>query len=123
MLIDKSCATRLIRTMEEEGLVRRVRSECDRRTYWLDLTESGQKLYRSASAAHDRYAQKRFSGIDIDVEALVVDLEMLADLLGREAKRAEPKEVNTQRHNGPIPSMNARSLQRQRTERDPGTVG
>jgi DNA-binding MarR family transcriptional regulator len=89
MLVDKSCATRLIRTMEQEGLVRRVRSESDRRTYWLDLTESGRKLYRSASAAHDRYAQKRFSEIDIDVEALVGDLEMLADSLGREAKRVE----------------------------------
>jgi len=91
MLIDKSCATRLIRTMEQEGLVRRVRSESDRRAYWLDLTESGRKLYRSASAAHDRYAQKRFSEIDVDVEALVNDLETLADSLGREVKRAEPR--------------------------------
>ena len=83
MLIDKSSTTRLIRSMEEEGLVRRARSETDRRTYGLSLSESGKKLYRSASAAHERYAQNRFSDLDIDVEALANDLEVLAHSLER----------------------------------------
>ncbi len=55
------------------------------------LGHQKSEAFFSASAAHDRYAQKRFSEIDIDVEALVNDLEMLADSLGREAKRVEPR--------------------------------
>jgi len=86
MLIDKSSATRLIRSMEDEGLVRRLQSESDRRTCCLYLSESGKKLFKSASAAHDRYAQERFSGLDIDVEVLVSDLEAVIHSLEREAK-------------------------------------
>jgi DNA-binding MarR family transcriptional regulator len=91
MLTDKSSTTRLIRSIEDEGLVRRLRSKSDRRTYSLYLSESGKKLLRSASAAHDRYAEDRFSGLNIDVEALVDDLEILAHSLGREAKRVESR--------------------------------
>lgn len=87
MLIDKSCTTRLIRSMEEEGLVRRLRSESDGRTYCLYLSETGKKLFQSASAAHDRYARERFSDLDIDVEALVDDLEVVVRSLEREVKR------------------------------------
>jgi DNA-binding MarR family transcriptional regulator len=86
MLTDKSSTTRLIRSIEEDGLVRRLRSKSDRRTYSLYLSESGKKLFQSASAAHDRYAEDRFSDLDIDVEALVDDLEVLAHSLEREVK-------------------------------------
>ena len=86
MLIDKSSATRLIRSMEDEGLVRRLQSESDRRTCCLYLSKSGKKLLQSASAAHDRYAQERFSGLGIDVEGLVSDLEAVIHSLEREAK-------------------------------------
>jgi DNA-binding MarR family transcriptional regulator len=89
MLIDKSSTTRLIRSIEEEGLVRRLRSESDGRTYSLYLSESGKKLFQSASAAHDRYAQDRFSDLDIDIEALVNHLEAVIHSLEREAKREE----------------------------------
>jgi len=87
MLIDKSCTTRLIRSMEEEGLVRRLRSESDGRIYRLYLSEAGKKLFQTASAAHDRYAHERFSDLDIDVEALVEDLEEIVRSLEREVKR------------------------------------
>src|SRR4030043_1955564 len=42
MLIDKSSTTRLIRSMEVGGLVRRLQSESDRRTCCLYLSESGR---------------------------------------------------------------------------------
>jgi DNA-binding MarR family transcriptional regulator len=91
MLTDKSSTTRLIRSIEEEGLVRRLRSKSDRRTYSLYLSGSGKKLLQSASAAHDRYSVDRLSDLDIDVEALVDDLEVLAHSLEREVKRVETR--------------------------------
>jgi len=53
MLTNKSSTTRLIRSMEEEGLVRRLRSESDHRAYCLYLSELGKKPFQSASAPHD----------------------------------------------------------------------
>jgi DNA-binding MarR family transcriptional regulator len=83
MLIGKSTTTRLIRSIEEEGLVRRLRSESDPRAYCLYLTELGKNLFESASAAHDRNAQDRFSGLDIDVKVLVNALEAVIHSLER----------------------------------------
>lgn len=42
MLIDKSSTTRLIKSIEEEGLVRGLRSISDRRNYGLYLSKSGK---------------------------------------------------------------------------------
>jgi DNA-binding MarR family transcriptional regulator len=83
MLIGKSSTTRLIRSIEEGGPVRRLRSESDPRGYCLYLGELGKKLLQSASAAHDRYAEDRFSGLDIDVKVLVNDLEAVIHSLER----------------------------------------
>ena len=77
MLNDKSCTTRLTRSMQEEGLVRRRQSETDRRTHCLYLSESGEQLFRRASAARDAHLQDRFSDLDIDVGALVDNLEVI----------------------------------------------
>ena len=88
MLNDKSSTTHLIRSIEE-GLVRQRRSESDRRTYCPSLSDSGQQLFQHASAAHDTYTWDRFSGLDIDVEALVNDLVVIIHSLERDSKREE----------------------------------
>jgi DNA-binding MarR family transcriptional regulator len=86
MYNDKSSATRLTRSMQEEGLVRRRRSESDRRAYHLYLSESGKQLLQRASAARDIYTLDRFSDIDVDVEALAGDLVVIIDSLEGESK-------------------------------------
>jgi DNA-binding MarR family transcriptional regulator len=87
MFIDKSSTTRLIRSIKEEGLVQQLRSESDRRTYRLYLSESGMKLLERASAAHDKYTQDRFSNLLIDLGTFADDLEVLMISLERELKR------------------------------------
>jgi DNA-binding MarR family transcriptional regulator len=84
MLNDKSSATRLTRSMQEEGLLQRHRSESDRRTYCLYLSELGTQLLQRASAAHESFTQDRFSDLDVDVEALVNDLAVIVRSLERE---------------------------------------
>jgi DNA-binding MarR family transcriptional regulator len=86
MYNDKSSATRLTRSMQEEGLVQRCRSESDRRAYHLYLSESGKQLLQRASAARDIYTLDRFSDIDVDVEALAGDLVVIIDSLEGESK-------------------------------------
>jgi DNA-binding MarR family transcriptional regulator len=87
MFIDKSNTTRLINSIKEEGLVQRLRSESDHRTYCLYLSELGQELFLRASAAHNQYIQDRFSDIDMDVEVLINHLEALLRSLERECER------------------------------------
>jgi DNA-binding MarR family transcriptional regulator len=87
MLIDKSNTTRLIRSIKEEGLVRQLRSEKDRRTHRLFLSELGMELLQRASEAHNKYTQDRFSDVDIDVGALTSNLNLLIRSLERELKR------------------------------------
>ena len=61
MICDKSNATRIIRGMETEGLVRRKRHESDGRTYRLYLTEKGETLRQKATQAHDAYTVERLT--------------------------------------------------------------
>jgi DNA-binding MarR family transcriptional regulator len=89
MCIDKSNTTRLIRSINEEGLVRRLRSESDRRTCCLYLSELGEELLKSASVAHNKYTQDRFSNLHIDVKTLVNDLEVIIHSLERDLNREE----------------------------------
>jgi DNA-binding MarR family transcriptional regulator len=81
MCIDKSNTTRLVRSINTEGLVRRFRSETDRRTCCLYLTELGEKLFLRASAAHNKFTQDRFSNLNFDVGTLVKDLEFIINAL------------------------------------------
>ena len=83
MLNDKSSTTRLTRSMQEDGLVRRSQSESDRRTCCLYLSESGQQVLQRASVARDKYTEDRFSVLDVDVEALLGDLVAIVHSLER----------------------------------------
>lgn len=77
MLNDKSNISRLVKNLEEEGLVVRKRHQTDRRTLSLYLTEAGEKRYREALKAHDTFIQLRFSNLDLDVDNLLRDLAYL----------------------------------------------
>jgi DNA-binding MarR family transcriptional regulator len=67
MLCDKSNATRIIKSMEADGLVLRQPHETDGRTLRLYLTPEGFERLEHAMAAHRRFNQMRLEVLD-DVE-------------------------------------------------------
>lgn len=89
MFNDKSSTTRLTRSMQEDGLVRRHQSECDRRTCCLYLSESGEQLLHRAAVARDAYTEDRLSALTVDVEALLGDLAAIVRSLEGEQKREQ----------------------------------
>ena len=68
---DPGAMTRKIDALESRGLVRRVRSEEDRRAIKLELTPEGRKLYPKALAAAVGVANEFLEGFSkSDVKAL-----------------------------------------------------
>jgi DNA-binding MarR family transcriptional regulator len=63
---DAASTSRMVYGMEEKGLVLRNSKEGDRRLIVLSLTEAGQTLYEEANADLRADIQKRFTIIDPD---------------------------------------------------------
>lgn len=61
MICDKSNITRLVKSLEADGLVRKVPHESDGRMYRLFLTDSGERLRHKAFNAHKMYITRRFA--------------------------------------------------------------
>ena len=72
ILYSKSGFTRVVDRLEEEGLVRRVRPENDRRSILVVLTDAGRKMLDQARTSHRRSIEKHFAShlSDSDVKAL-----------------------------------------------------
>lgn len=69
--------TRLIDRLEKKGLVRRVRSEEDRRQVWCRITPAGERLLARLDAATDAYDQtavRDLSPADQDRLTTLLDL-------------------------------------------------
>ena len=66
MLCDKSNATRIIKSMEADGLVLRRPHETDGWTLRLFLTPEGLKLREQTIAAHQHFNQARLEVLDDD---------------------------------------------------------
>ena len=47
--VHKSVVSRMLRSLEQLGLVSRERCECDRRRVWVELTEAGHARLRDAA--------------------------------------------------------------------------
>lgn len=90
MFCDKSNITRLVRAMEEEGLVSRRPHESDGRSLRLFLTEPGAALRDRMLTAHARLNQERFSR--------GVPLLEFGDLLGCLQKLKESLEQDLNHH-------------------------
>lgn len=86
---DKSNTTRLIRKMQDDGLIERRRSESDHRTFCLCLSEEGEQLFQRAVAAHETYTQERFSAPNIEIDALLSNLVAINHKLERDLKGEE----------------------------------
>ena len=80
ILHSKSGFTRVVDRMEEEGLVRRVRPEHDRRTILVVLTDTGNKTKERARLYHRDGIERHFAQhlTDADVKALTRALEKIS---------------------------------------------
>jgi len=80
ILYSKSGFTRVIDRMEEEGLVRRVRPEHDRRSILVVLTERGTEMMEEARRYHRDGIQRHFLQhlTDTDIKALTRALEKVS---------------------------------------------
>jgi DNA-binding MarR family transcriptional regulator len=82
MFCDKSNATRVVKGLEKEGLVKREPHETDGRTLRLFLTPAGQEKLTIASAAHDAYNQTRLDSINDLIRCNLIDgLDILNERL------------------------------------------
>lgn len=80
ILHSKSGLTRIVDRMEEEGLVRRVRPEHDRRTILVVLTDKGVETMEHARRYHRDGIEQHFARhlTDADVKALTRALEKVS---------------------------------------------
>jgi DNA-binding MarR family transcriptional regulator len=80
ILYSKSGLTRVVDRMEEEGLVRRVRPEHDRRSILVALTEKGTETMEEARRHHREGIERHFAQhlTDSDIKALTRALEKVS---------------------------------------------
>jgi DNA-binding MarR family transcriptional regulator len=72
--------------LERASLLRRVRSEEDRRRVGLELTDEGQKLMRRIRARRTTWLTARLRGLEAaELEAIERAIPALSQLLGEEA--------------------------------------
>ncbi|TXT53594.1 MAG: putative Organic hydroperoxide resistance transcriptional regulator [Candidatus Thorarchaeota archaeon] len=72
--------SRMVYSMEEEGLVQREQDENDRRKSILSLTDAGKALYEKANTALQADIRARFSSID--EEQFASSIETIEQLVG-----------------------------------------
>ena len=92
VLLSKSGLSRLVDRMVEAGLVRRERSQADRRGWYAVLTDQGRSALRRAAPTHLRGIQEHFAR-HLDT----AEVQVLAAALGRvvAAARAQPQATAT----------------------------
>jgi DNA-binding MarR family transcriptional regulator len=81
ILYSKSGFTNVVDRMEEEGLVKRVRPENDRRSILVVLTDAGREKMEEARRCHREGLDEHFSRhlADSDVKALTRAFEKLTE--------------------------------------------
>lgn len=80
--IREATLTHHLRGMEERGLVVRTREESNRRVQHIDVTESGDALYRelrTTALSFDRTLRDAIGADEVEVEAFLGTLCRLAD--------------------------------------------
>ena len=87
---DGASTSRMVYSMEKEGLVQRQSKQGDRRSVVLSLTDAGKALYEGANAEFEADIQKRFDNIDSDVLAnLLQSVQALCDVISQHRKNQE----------------------------------
>ncbi len=72
--VGQSAVTPLADRLEAAGLVRRRRSDTDRRAWLVELTEAGQTVFEAESAAYERVAEAMLAPLDGRQRDVLVDL-------------------------------------------------
>jgi DNA-binding MarR family transcriptional regulator len=81
--VDKSTFAVTLNRLEDRGLIRRVRSDVDRRQKMLRLTAKGTRALRAILAHIDRHERRVFSNLSpADREQLVVLLKKIGNPTG-----------------------------------------
>ena len=94
--LDKSTASRAIRTLEEKKLVRKKANRTDRRALAVELTAAGKRRHAAIVAESvDRYARVLSSVPAAEREQIVERFRALVSLLGR-GRGVEPCGSGTQ---------------------------
>ncbi|MBK9292089.1 MAG: MarR family transcriptional regulator [Bacteroidetes bacterium] len=82
--------TRLLKTMEQDGLIYRKKSTGDRRVVMVFLTEKGQQLRRKVRQVVIDFNKKLFAGLDPrDTEAFIRVCQLIRTEAGRLAEGYE----------------------------------
>ena len=67
--------TLVVDRVEEAGLVRRVRSDADRRAVNVAITGKGGEKYKRASKIHDKFVERAINGMSSqEVDSLITTL-------------------------------------------------
>ena len=93
--IREATLTHHLRGMEDRGLVVRTRESANRRVQRIDVTESGQALYRelrSTALDFDRRLREAIGPTDDDVEAFFGTLRRLADAVDPAGPGPDPEQ-------------------------------
>lgn len=78
LLVSNGNATAVVDRLEQDGFVRRVPSETDRRTVYVALTEMGLASFETLAAEHEAEITRIFSDIgEEDLDALTAILKRL----------------------------------------------
>ena len=87
---DRASTSRMIHSMEKEGLVQRQPSKGDRRLIALSLTDAGRAKYEEADSDFKADVQARFSNIDSgDLSGLLRSAQALHAAMQQHRKNQE----------------------------------
>jgi len=79
-LADMASVSRMLRSLERDGLVTRKADELDRRSYYISLTEKGEKIVEEANATLQVDIISRFGDVtEDDLERIASTLTLLRD--------------------------------------------
>lgn len=86
-VITSGSITHMVNKLEKNGFVRKSVDENDRRVYWVELTDEGQKKFTKAHKEHMKYLDKLLEDFTED------EKESFIDQIKRFGKTIERKEV------------------------------
>ena len=75
LMVSNGNVTGVIDRLSKNGLVRRVRSQEDRRIQYIELTDLGLKEFRRMAKQHENWVEELLSGVSLD------DMRELQNLL------------------------------------------
>lgn len=77
LLCTKGNATRILKSMEDEGLILRQIDPKDNRLYHLELTDAGMALLTSVEQEYQQYNQQRFAFLASSADSMLQSLNHL----------------------------------------------